>query len=443
LPRKTDHLQYHGGQWRVRVAIPANVRPKLDGKAVLIQPLGTADKNEANRRKGAVLTKFRSMIAEARNPSTDPVQQAKAFRRRRDDATNVDDEFIANINAIRASLDIEGDAEEQSAFLNMATGHTTPLDFHLEDWLADQGFHGKTKTLHRRSMRVLAEWCATQGIKTLQGVDHRTALRFRDRCLRARLGAPKTINRYLSTYRTYWRWVMPRESLEANPWLGTSDDGRWRRKNGKDTDGSATKREFTDDEIAALLFSVAPEPLPDLMMIAALSGARISAICDLQVKDCKDGTFTFLPQKKERTPREVPIHSRLRDIIARRTKGKQPGDFLFPELPEATDTRPRSAAMVQSFTRYRRKVGVGAGDGAQSEVDFHSFRRWFATKASHVIQRGANKGFNAYTLADVVGHSREEMLLGMTMGRYAGPSEMKARRACVEAVKLPTASGRK
>jgi len=26
----------------------------------------------------------------------------------------------------------------------------------------------------------------------------------------------------------------------------------------------------------------------------------------------------------------------------------------------------------------------------------------------------------------------------MTFGRYAGPSEMKARKACVEAVKLPT-----
>jgi site-specific recombinase XerC len=448
VPRKTDHLQYHGGKWRVRLAVPADVRPTL-GTTVLIQPLGTSDKNEANRAKGAWLDKFRSMIEEARNPSTrDPeLQRAKALRRKFADATDTDQQ-VAVIEAAddyaRDNIEDRQGFEAGTAFLGMVIGHTTPLDFHLEDWLADRGFHGKTKTLHRRSMRVLEEWCAEQGIKTLQGIDHRTALRFRDRCLRVRLGAPKTINRYLSTYRTYWKWVMPRERLEANPWLGTSDDGRWRRKNGKDTDnGDATKREFTDDEIAALLSGDAPAPIPDLMMIAALSGARISAICDLQVKDCQDDAFTFAPAKSETRPRQVPIHSKLRDIIARRTKGKRPGDFLFHELPEASDTRPRSAAMVQAFTRYRRKVGVGADAGAQSEVDFHSFRRWFITKASHVIQRGANKGFNGYTLADVVGHSREEMPLGMTMGRYAGPSEMTARRACVEAVKLPTASGQK
>jgi hypothetical protein len=64
---------------------------------------------------------------------------------------------------------------------------------------------------------------------------------------------------------------------------------------------------------------------------------------------------------------------------ARRAKGKAAGDYLFPELPDATATRPRSAAASQAFTR--RGVGVGAWEGEQSEYDFHSFRRWFTTKA--------------------------------------------------------------
>lgn len=39
--------------------------------------------------------------------------------------------------------------------------------------------------------------------------------------------------------------------------------------------------------------------------------------------------------------------------------------------------------------------------------------------------------------ADVLGHDREQMALSMTLGRYAGPSEVAARRACIEAVILP------
>lgn len=115
---------------------------------------------------------------------------------------------------------------------------------------------------------------------------------------------------------------------------------------------------------------------------------------------------------REPKGRTIPIHPRLRPIIKRRTLGKKLDDFLFEELPAATKTRPRSAAASQAFTRYRRSVGVGGNRGESSRVDFHSFRRWFTTKAEQA-------DIPPHIIDYVTGHKRP----GETLGRYSeGPS---------------------
>jgi hypothetical protein len=72
-------------------------------------------------------------------------------------------------------------------------------------------------------------------------------------------------------------------------------------------------------------------------------------------------------------------------------------------------------------------------------VDFHSFRRWFTTKALNAIatgdEHGRAAGFTKYTVDDVTGHVRDKK--DMTGGVYQGPSTPKAMKACVEAVRLP------
>jgi integrase len=97
----------------------------------------------------------------------------------------------------------------------------------------------------------------------------------------------------------------------------------------------------------------------DLMKIAALTGARLEAIVDLRAKDCQDGLFVFKPQKREKAARAVPIHSELRDLVARRLEGKSGADDLFPEYPvpkRSTSQRERSFAASKEFTAYRRRV---------------------------------------------------------------------------------------
>lgn len=179
-----------------------------------------------------------------------------------------------------------------------------------------------------------------------------------------------------------------------------------------------------------------PDPgMMDVMLIAALTGARLDAVIDLRVGECADGWFTFKPQKKEASARDVPIHPDLSDLVAARVKGKAPEDDLFPEWPGPTakdSMRERSAYFSKRFTRYRRDLGVEevVEGKRRSLVNFHSFRRWFITK-------GERADIDANLLAAIVGHKRS----GLTLGRYSEGPEMPAAQKAVAKIRLPPLDG--
>ena len=111
--------------------------------------------------------------------------------------------------------------------------------------------------------------------------------------------------------------------------------------------------------------------------------------------------------------------------------------------PPASSPRERSQPVVKAFTRYRRRKGVDErSEGArQSNVDFHSFRRWFIRAARDALTSGRASGYSYWTIAEVVGHSKEDSLpLAMTMSRYSGDDTGEAKRACVAAVRLPSSA---
>jgi integrase len=417
----------------VRVAVPADVRKAFGGKAFLIAPLGTADLSEADRRKGEYVSRFKRQIAQARDTGDPVLKDARLFRRweeERREATPNDpeDDAAADAQLLQvAELVAEEHGQEASqTFYEVASGRATPLTEYLEEWISDRGYKGASAAHHRKAFAVLSRWCTRSRVKaTLQAIDSRTAWQFRDKCLKVRYPEPKTVNNYLWSYRSHWQWLLRRSRVVANPWLGMNDDGRATRMR----DQGAQKRPFTDGEVRVLLSGPATPLLHDLMMVAALTGARINAICELRVGDCEGGAFTFQPAKQEPRPRRVPIHPDLKEIVERRVRGKQPTDFLFEECPAATAKRPRSAAPSQAFTRYRRDLEVDerADWKRQSNVDFHSFRRWFTTKAEQA-------GQPPHIIDAVTGHRRP----GETLGRYSQGPSMAQLRACVEAVSLPS-----
>lgn len=433
VPRKIDHLQLHGRQYRVRIAVPADLRLTFGGKAFLIAPLGTGELSEADRRKGEHVSRFKQMIAQARGTGDPILKDARMFRRWHDEQQDaVPQSDVADNAAAEAMLIEAADAiaeehgfDASQTFHEIASGQATPLTEYLEDWIADRAYIGATAAHHRNAFAVLTDWCKRSRVKAiLESIDSRTAWRFRDKCLCIRYAEPKTINNYLWSYRSHWRWLQRRGRVEGNPWHDMNHDGRSHRLR----EQGAGKRPFTDSEIRALLCGPASPHLRDLMLTAALTGARINVICELRVRDCDGDAFIFKAAKQEAGPRRVPIHSALKAVVARRVAGKSPDDFLFHECPHATTKRPRSAAPSQAFTRYRRDLEVDERPDwkRQSNIDFHSFRRWFITKAEQAGQL-------PHIIEVVVGHKRE----GESMGRYSQGPSIGQLRACVEAVKLP------
>ncbi len=184
-------------------------------------------------------------------------------------------------------------------------------------------------------------------------------------------------------------------------------------------------------------------------MISAFSGLRINEIAALQVKDCQSEKIAVTKSKTPSGVRIIPLHPLLRPLIKSRSGNKAPDDYLFHELPEqrANSKRDRSAPVSQSFTRERRRLGVeekATEKQRQSNVDFHSWRRWFIRNAVNALTK-AEPGYTPWTIASVVGHKVEDgsiegvsLPLGMTMGRYPGAASWAAMTACVNAVTLPT-----
>jgi len=441
MSRNLDrHLQRHGKGFRVRHEIPEPLRRYFGGRRFFIKNLGEVAQKQARVIRDQYVAEWKLQLSLVANPEDEVLSQARLLRRRIEhegDAVYTSEEQLSAHPALEAArladkLEVARGKEAGDRLHLMMEGLLTPLDEHLDEWFEENGCTEHTATLHRKAFRVLSEWCKARDLEqTLQAITDRIASEFIDKHLKVILGKPKTINRYLSTYRSHWRWLRRKHRIPHNPWLDTAIPER--RYIDRHLEEETEKRPFTDDEVKALLSNDpkltadARAYMKDLMMFGALTGARVDAICSLRVRDCTATTITFKPAKREPKRRTIPIHSKLMKIVARRIAKKEADGFLFHELPDATAKRHRSASASQAFTRYRRKVGVGAGAGEESRVDFHSFRRWFITKAEQA-------GIGPHIIAAVVGHRRGNITMDLYSG---GPTVEKQMKACVEAVKLP------
>lgn len=447
----TRYLEQNHGKWRVTMAVPRDLQGKLGTR--LKRQLQTDSLAVANQLKWQVVSELKAQIDHARRgPAGASVRsdaltrealamaQQRARAQTQEELDTLDHVVNERADELRGEP-VEVDTSERGApeyffdptkeaaagqFRVLAMGEATPLDLHHETFIAQTGNNKRTKGDDARAMRLLLSWCDKNRVRpTLETLTRRDAVRFKDDLptLTPTPITPVTMKKYVVRLSCYWQWLMEKEAVSADIWA--------KMKLPKPDMKPQAERSFSDDEVRKLLNGNALPRMHDLMRIGALTGARLDAIVDLKVGDCVDGRFVFKPQKKEGGERAVPIHPALVEIVARRTSDKAPSDDLFPEWPapkKEGSQRERSFKASNQFTDYRRSVGVDHVVPGQrrSLVNFHSFRRWFITKAEQADQPES-------IIAVVVGHKRK----GMTLGRYsAGPLLTQAQR-CVEAVALP------
>jgi integrase len=494
--RTQKYCRLRGRTYYGRIAVPLALREAYGGKQVIEQSLGTRDYAEAMARLGLWLqqrrAEFDAVERELSRPRTEVsrISVAELERLRELRAWNIHQQLRAN--PVRGPKEIEqrltgtgsGPAyfedagriarekgltwSDPSELLDMVfelhegdetalalynKGHTPlepvdPLESpdlceHLEAWLSEQRINAKTRAEYRSIVGGLHQWLVA-GTRPTSMLDISRKVAGEHVTHLAEINVRTTAKKKISALSTYWKWLNGKglASVE-NVWADQPFPKVY--KGSENDDDEPNKRPFTDEEVRILLDGITNQPLADMIRIAALSGMTVNEIACLKVGNCRDGTMTVRTAfaKTKSRKRNVPIHSDLRDMIKRRMQGKTEENWLFDEIKDSpNEALNRGSAVSKAFTRARRKLGVHDHPEhlEKSRVEFHSFRRWFTTKAMQAIEKGMKDGkavgFSKYTVDDVTGHVRDKR--DMTGGVYQGPSTPEAMRACVEAVKLPT-----
>jgi integrase len=429
----TRYLERIKGRWRCVIAVPRPLHGTLGTK--LKRSLHTGSLREAQARRWPVVAELKALVAgKAKGQPTDSAEAWKAALAAGDGGPYDQTPSLLHdrLDALRGDPivteeDVDGspvyiyhpERERRAVeFADRAYGRATPVDTYWEPYLASLAIAERTKGVHRRALTRLQEWCRqTSTPFTVQALTRKVAIRFLDD-LPTKEATPRYLTLLVGKLSLYWRWMIHREHVETDPWQGL-------KLSRVKTPHDQLERPFTDLEVHRLLAGGAPRGMLDLMMVGALTGARLDAILSLRVGDCRDGVFTFKPQKSENKPRRVPIHSSLVGMVTDRSKGKadgqgrSPNDLLFPHLRDASN----------AFGDYRRRVGVDdlVPGNRRSRVNYHSFRRWWITKAEQA-------GVQENLIAAVVGHRRP----GLSLGLYSAGPSMDQLRGAIEAVKLPT-----
>ena len=113
---------------------------------------------------------------------------------------------------------------------------------------------------------------------------------------------------------------------------------------------------------------------------------------DALAKDFDGAGPTVTDAKTKAGDRWVPMTAKALVILKRRAQGKAGSEPLWPEYPPAALDGRRSHAASKRWLRWKRQAV------AATQVDFHSLRRYWITKAEEC-------GIDAVTMARLVGHS--------------------------------------
>ena len=460
------YLEMHAGKWRVTLSVPSHLQ-KAMGATKLKRSLGTDSLTLANELKWGVIKDLKDTIKTFRVTGTGPsrgdravlmreaAEIAKALasypvERHTDVSRDVVDAHVTRILGAPVGHHILTDGDDvEPEEIGMSIPIYDPAQQRLADEFLAVALHGsvpignadadykkvrlkvspRTKDDHDRALRLLTEFCIETGRgDAVSAVDEDAVTDFVADLENAKGLAPRTIKKYVSRLSQYFAYLKSIRQVKSNPWKDLEVYMPTKKS-------SELERPFTEREMVTLLTGGAKQKLQDLMMIAALTGARLDAIVDLKVGDVIDGkVFRFKPQKREPGERFVPIHSGLKEIVQRRTKDKKPSDDLFPEYPldPSNPLIERSFRASKHFTTYRRSIGVEdkVPGNRRSRVNFHSFRRWFITK-------GERTNPPVGMIEALVGHTRK----GITLSVYSEGPEMQAARKTVEKIKLPPLDG--
>ncbi len=302
----------------------------------------------------------------------------------------------------------------------VAFGEATPLGVLLDRWFP--ALEGTvTQELidrhHRGFSRLGLCLAASEGLKTddpegyvrtipIERIDKRTAGHFREWLEKLPSIGPRVVGFHLSTMNSFWKWAQDVGYAESNPWEGSTRG--LKKKIAKASRERGEKRPYTNEELIALLTQAKerlkhPKKWPwarvihDMLRLAPLTGCRQNELASLTVarvirpshpEQLWRISVTEEVSKTRSSTREVPLHPIAQAVIAQRL-AELPEDhsqdaMIFPECkPGGRDNKP-GHYLSKRYATFLKSVL-----GEKPEIDFHSFRRCFATFFTTAEANGA------------------------------------------------------
>lgn len=450
-------LDLRGRVWWFKKAIPADCQKAFGGRGTYLVNLRTSDVRVAQQRRDELdaecVEYFRQVRSGAKTTGRSAREWGQLYRdalqSMSEDQQRPGDREESDYSLTMASAEQHAEqyGEQERREFEDAFGGREPVEKHLAAFLKAKSLAPKTTNERRGLVNRFAQWCAAEGLK-LPDIDRRTVGRYVEDVIQPM--HPRTAKKHLTALRGYWEYLRRRghvggKEKRDNPWNDQYETPKGTNGSAK---GRKTEREFTADEVRALLYgapkngkgSKFDDVTRQVTLIGLLSGMRQGEIVTLQVgdivEDAGDGfgkVFDLKASKTEAGVRRVPVHPDLNKLIDALVVGEDgqrrpDSDWLFAEFSAMANP---GDTFGKRFRLYRETRGVDDKQEGQrrSKVNFHSTRRWFVTEAERAGQPET-------TVALVVGHETEKRE-DITFGVYSGGASGAQRRACVEAVKLP------
>jgi len=390
------HLEKQWNTWHAVVYVPKDVQPYFDGKTRFSQTLRTDSLKEAEVKKLPLGAEWKELIKAARQ-ARGPVNVediAAQVRLLRDEIRRKwqgfeDDAMLE----LATNLRDHPDQDHADELLNRVAGDWNPTADYIEEWLEDAEYQPKTADEARTNVQ---QFCETFPIfekltrKDLEGWVEG---------LLAKRSIP-TVKKKVGHVRAYWAYCHRKEYTKATP----PPDGLVPkpRKN-KATATAAMKRKrgyWTVGDYNKLIVAKPEDTqLVDLIKLGAHTGCRLEEICSMPLANVKDDRFIVQDAKTEAGWREIPIHSDIKQTVARLVDESTDG-FLLSGLSSTNKYTKRGAAIGKRFGRLRTALGY------PENLVFHSFRKT-------LLYLMRDRGVPEPQAALIVGHEPNTITYGL------------------------------
>jgi integrase len=418
-----QYLEKRRRRWYAVLDIPEDAR-KAFGKKRLVKSLETDSLAQAQIRVLGVVQEWKEQIEAVRHSGRDPSKIGIDPSPWRSEMTKLKLKGVADWEIDYALRDIAeditedtGDDDAYSSYM-VATGKSVLLSEHMESYLDDTVTDPKSRDMKIRHLSLFLKT-----FKLAEDVTQEAVAEWVEDVLTAKDGGVsyKTAKTYLSTYRTFWRYLGKKKLIPRSVEAFTDVlEAPMKSSNGN---GHLRRSYFEPEDYKKLLKAAHSygrednDHLADLIRLAAHTGCRIDELCGLDLKNVilshSVPHFIIGDAKTEAGNRKVPIHSGIKQLVSRLMDSSEDG-YLLSGLT-FNKYGSRSNAIGKRFGRLKTSLDYGP------DLVFHSFRRGVATQFE-------NKGVPEVIAARILGHEFPTM----SFGTYSGGADLKTLSEAVE-----------